>query len=215
MADFSPAIAQPEILKAGHGVNASVSVLSIGTEKTVIKDFRGASWLVRHTVGRFLIHRELHSLRRLHGLAGVPAVPVRIGPFALSYQFVAGETLSALRARGVVLEAEFFSALEQLVVELHARGFVHLDLRNGKNILRTETGQPHLVDFQSGLWTRWLPAGVRRGLQAVDCSGVYKWWHRLSPQTLDARKVELLRTINRQRRLWRFNYPRQDERLRE
>lgn len=196
-------------------MNAPVSVLSKGTEKTAIKDFGGASWLVRHSVGRFLIHRELHSMRRLRGLAGVPAVPVRIGSFALSYQFVAGETLSALRSRGVVLDTEFCSALEKRVVELHARGFVHLDLRNGKNILRTETGQPHLVDFQSGLWTRWLPGAVRRGLQAVDCSDVYKWWQRLSPQTLDARKAELLRTSNRQRRLWRFNYPHQDERLRE
>lgn len=181
----------------------------------MLKDFGGASWPWRCTLGRFLTRREWQTLHRLRGLKGVPAEPVRTGPCSLSYQFMDGETLSSLRAHEVVLEADFFCALEQLVAEVHARGFVHLDLRNGKNILRTKAGLPHLLDFQSGLWTGWFPARVRGWLQAVDRSGVYKWWSRLSPHTLEGRQAALLRQVNRHRRYWPFNYPRNDARLRE
>lgn len=179
-----------------------------GLGQRVVRDFSRNTWLVRQALGRFLIDRELLMLNRLRGLAGVPAELVRDGPFALSYRFVDGETLSSLRSRRVTLDREFFCALEQLVEELHARGFAHLDLRNGKNILGTTDGRPHLLDFQSGVWIGHVPRLVRRRLEAVDYSGVYKWWGRLAPQQLDGTRRALLQSINRQRRFWPFNYPR-------
>jgi hypothetical protein len=202
------------LLKPGSAFNARVSVVATPTGPRVMKDFSFTPFLVRHTLGRFLIWREWATLCRLQGLPGVPADPVRVHAFALSYHFVAGETLSAVHERHDLVDRDLFVALEKLVVSLHDRGFAHLDLRNGKNILRTTAGQPSLLDFQAGLWLGWAPKAFRRHCESVDLSGVYKWWHRMAPGHMDARRLELLQTMNRRRLLWRFNYPAHDGRLR-
>jgi hypothetical protein len=202
------------MLKLGSASNARVSVVATPTGLRVLKDFSFTPFVVRHTLGRFLIWREWATLCRLQGLPGVPADPVRVHAFALSYRFVAGETLAAALERHDPVDRDFFVALEQLVVGLHARGFAHLDLRNGKNMLRTADGRPWLLDFQSGLWLRWAPRVFRHHCESVDLSGVYKWWQRMSPGQMDAGRLELLQNMNRRRLLWRFNYPAHDGRLR-
>jgi len=200
-----------QILKSGSALNALVSTVATPAELRVVKDFSRSPFLIRHTLGRFLIRREYATLRRLQGLAGVPVDPVRLHAFAISYRFAPGETLATLLESRAVVEQTFFPALEQLVAGLHARGFVHLDLRNGRNMLRTSEGLPGLLDFQAGLW---LPALLRRPLEAVDLSGVYKWWARLLPGQMNPQRTQKLRVANHWRRLWRFNYPKDDHRLR-
>lgn len=202
------------MLKSSSMFNARVLVLPTPTGLRVIKDFSHSPFLVRQTLGRFLIRREWATLRRLQGVLGVPVDPVRLHSFALSYRYVPGDTLSSVQISGSPLDQTFFFALEQLVAGLHARGFVHLDLRNGKNILRTAKGQPYLLDFQAGVWLGLVPALLRRPFEAVDMSGVYKWWSRLAPGQMNAHQTQSLRTANRWRQLWRFNYPDDDHRLR-
>jgi len=194
--------------------NARVSVVATPTGLRVLKDFSHSPFLVRHSLGRFLIRREWATLRRLQGVLGVPVDPVRPHPLALSYRYVPGDTLSSVQISGSPLDQTFFFALEQLVAGLHARGFVHLDLRNGKNILRTAKGQPCLLDFQAGVWLGLVPAFLRRPFEAVDMSGVYKWWSRLAPGQMNQDRTRSLRIANRWRKLWRFNYPDDDHRLR-
>lgn len=195
-------------------MNAVVSVVVLGSDRWVVKDFGAKRWWVRHTVGRLLVHRELKALRRLEGLAGIPREPLRLGPLTLAYRFVAGETLSSVRRRKGKLEPEYFLALEGLVAQLHQRGFAHLDLRNGKNILLTAERRPHLLDFQSGLWIGCLPKPFRRLFERIDYSGVYKWWMRLAPETVDGERCAVLQKIDRRRRLWPFkpNRPRRRQR---
>jgi serine/threonine protein kinase len=203
--------ASGQILKSGSALNARVSTVATPAGLRVLKDFSHSPFLIRHTLGRFLIRREFATLRRLQGLAGVPVDPVRLHAFAISYRFVPGETLATLLESRASVDQTFFPALEKLVAGLHARGFVHLDLRNGRNMLRTSEGQPRLLDFQAGLW---LPALLRRPLEAVDLSGVYKWWARLLPGQMNPQRTQKLRIANHWRRLWRFNYPKDDRRLR-
>ena len=202
------------VLKSGSIGNARVSVEVTPTGLRVVKDFSTTPFLIRHLLGRFLIWREYVNLRRLQGLPGVPADPVRIHAFALSYRFVSGETLATVLEQRLPLPAKFFTALEQLVLNLHARGFSHLDLRNGRNILCAADGQPCLLDFQAGLWLRFVPALLRRPFERSDLSGVYKWWNRLAPGQLDPERARLLQVTNRWRVLWRFNYPTDSKRLR-
>jgi len=203
------------MLKSSTMFNARVSVLSTPTGLRVLKDFSHSPFLVRQTLGRFLIRREWATLRRLQGVQGVPVDPVRLHALALSYCYVPGDTLSTVQiSGGSPLDQTFFLALEQLVAGLHARGFVHLDLRNGKNILRTAKGQPCLLDFQAGVWLGLVPALLRRPFEAVDMSGVYKWWSRLAPGQMNPHQTRSLRTANLWRKLWRFNYPDDDHRLR-
>lgn len=193
------------VLKAGTGGNAMVTLVSGDSGQWVIKDFAGKHCFFRYTLGRFLIRREWSTLRRLQGLAGIPVEPIRLGPYTLSYRFVEGETLRSLQRRKARLDRDFFSALERLVSELHLRGFVHLDLRNGKNILVRPDGTPHLLDFQAGLWIGSLPMWLRRLFQAVDCSGIHKWCARLAPQHLDEERRAVLQRFNYKRRLWPFS----------
>lgn len=202
------------VLKPGSITNARVSVVAGSAGLRVVKDFSASPFLIRQLLGRFLIRREFATLRRLQGLPGVPTDPVRLHAFALSYRFVPGQTLATVLEQRLPLPPHFFSVLEQLVTGLHARGFTHLDLRNGRNILCTDTGQPYLLDFQAGVWLRFIPTFLRPPFVRTDLSGVYKWWNRLVPGQLDPERARLLLVTNRWRVLWRFNYPADDKRLR-
>lgn len=203
-----------QVLKPGSRTSAAVYVVAVGSDQWVLKDFSESNCLVRHTFGRLMVCREWKTLCRLQGLAGVPIEPFLVKPFAFGYRFMAGETLSSLRQRQAPLGQEFFLALEQLVAQLHARGYVHLDLRNGKNILVAADHRPRLLDFQSGLWLHHLPRRLRRSFEKVDYSGVYKWWLRIDPGSLDPQRREMLQIVNRRRRRWwRFNYPHSKDRL--
>jgi RIO-like serine/threonine protein kinase len=195
-------------------MRAAVYVVAAGADQWVLKDFSKTNALIRHTLGRLLVSREWSSLCRLQGMAGIPMEPFLVSPFVFGYRFVSGETLSSLKQRQSPLGQEFFLALEQLVAQLHARGYVHLDLRNGKNILVTPDHRPRLLDFQSGLWLHHLPPRWRRALEDIDCSGVYKWWLRMDPASIDPQRRDMLQIVNRQRRRWwRFNYPVAKDRL--
>ena len=79
---------------------------------------------------------------------------------------------------------------------------MHLDLRNAHNILVTDDGHPALLDFQSCLSTRWMPARLRRFLERIDRAAVYKHWARKSPATLGPERTSALARMNRLRPLW-------------
>jgi len=203
-----------QVLKPGSRMSAEVYLVSVESDQWVLKDFSETNWLVRHTFGRLMVCREWKTLCRLQGLTGIPVEPFLIRPFAFGYRFIAGETLSSLRSRQAPLGQKFFLALEQLVAQLHSRGFVHLDLRNGKNILVAADQCPHLLDFQSGLWLNHCPQRLRRSFENIDSSGVYKWWMRIDPGSIDPERREMLQLVNRRRRRWwRFNYPHSKDRL--
>lgn len=182
-----------------------VTMVSVGSDQWVLKDFSRKDCLFRQTLARFLVRREWKTLCRLEGLAGIPAKPVRFGPLTLGYRFVPGETLRSVQRRNATLDREYFCALERLVAELHLRGYAHLDLRNGKNILVKPDGCPHLLDFQAGLWIGSFPKWLRRLFEAVDYSGVHKWCARLAPQHLDEERRATLRRFNYKRRFWPFS----------
>lgn len=169
-----------------------------------VKDFRPRTWIIRQTIGRFLVRREFRALKALDGMRGVPQGVFRLDPFALCSRYLPGKELMQLKKERVRPGKEFFVALEAIVKEMHGRGVLHLDLRNGRNILVDTEGQPVLVDFQSSLKSARMPRWVRRALERVDLSGVYKWWARFSPESLDGPEAEELRKFNQARRLWPF-----------
>lgn len=190
-----------EVLSRGRWANAVLFLHRQGDRLWVVKDFRPRNFLLRNIAGRLLVRREVHALQRLAGLAGVPAGVFRLDAYALAYHFVPGSTLSQtdLGARA----AEFFLALERLMQQVHAvGGIVHLDVRNARNVLVSERGEPLLLDFQSHLSTRWMPQRMRRWAERFDLAGTYKHWARRSPETLDEGRARLLAQMNRWRRLW-------------
>jgi RIO-like serine/threonine protein kinase len=195
--------ARGEVLSRGRWANAVLYLHRHGDALWVVKDFRPRAFALRNTVGRFLVRREARALLRLAGLAGVAQGAFRLDAHALAYRFVPGVTLNQadLGAR----TPEFFAALEQLLQQVHVRaGILHLDVRNARNVLVSERGEPILLDFQSHLSTRWLPLRARRFAERFDLAGVYKHWARRSPETLGEARIQLLAEMNRWRRLWIF-----------
>lgn len=194
------------LLKKGGWANARVSVVTLDGTQWVVKDFQEKIWLVRQTLGRFLIRREWRTLLRLQGVPGIPARPFRLDEFGLGYLFEEGVTLAEAMSRKEALGAEFFMALEEMADRIHRRGYVHLDLRNGKNVLVAVNRAPRLIDFQAGLWIHHLPDWGRTIFTDIDRSGIYKWWNRFLPGGLDAGRRKVLEKINRRRRrFWPFN----------
>jgi RIO-like serine/threonine protein kinase len=193
--------APQEVLSRGRWANAVLRLHRQGGERWVVKDFRPRAFAVRNTIGRLLIRREMRALRRLAGVAGVPAGAFRLDAHALAYRWIPGEPLR--HANLGQRAADFFARLERLLGEVHAKGgIVHLDVRNGRNVLVSERGEPVLLDFQSHVGTRWMPAGLRRWAERLDLAGVYKHWEQRRPETLGEARARLLARVNRWRRLW-------------
>lgn len=188
-------------LSRGRAANADVSLLVLRGESWVVKDFSACAWWFRHTVGRLMVYRELRALAALNGLPGIPADAHRVDALALAYRFVPARPLGEMPR--CALPSGFFPAFEALVTAMHRRGFVHLDLRNGGNVLVTPEMQPVLIDFQSSVRLRaWIPGSL---LKRIDRSGVYKFWWRYSPSTLGEQRRQELEGINAWRHWWVFS----------
>lgn len=194
------AAAQRQLLRDGRFANARVERVRVAGVDWIFKDFSSRAFLVRHTVGRFLLGREVRALRRLDGIAGVPAQAFRVDAFAMAARFVPGRALAD--TPDGPFSTEFLLALEALLRQVHARGIVHLDTRGGGNLLIGPDGAPGIIDFQAALSTRWLPRALRGWLEGMDLSGVYKKWQRWQPDTLGGARAARLERQNRWRRFW-------------
>lgn len=193
------------LLNGGKYGNANVYRYSEGSLNLVIKEFYSRPWPIRHTVGRFLIHREARALATLAGIAGIPPDLRRLGPLALAEAWIEGESLARLhRVEHAKLPKSYFLDLERLVDEMHRAGYAHLDMRNLGNIMRGRDGRPYLLDFQSGLRTRRLPGFVRRIMENSDRSGIYKCWLKLCQEPLGPEREEFIQRFQGTRKFWVF-----------
>jgi RIO1 family len=188
------------LLRDGRWANARVSRVHVAGREWVVKDFAPRAWWVRNTIGRLFVRRELATLERLHGIDGVPPNPFRLDAHAIVFGYLEGETLGKVdMARQT---PAYFMALEALMKSIHARGIVHLDTRGTGNVLMRPDGSPALIDFQSSVSTRWMPAAWRRFLEHVDLTGVYKKWLQCDPTSMGPERTELNERMTRWRRYW-------------
>jgi hypothetical protein len=188
------------LLRDGRWANARVSRVVIDGRRWVVKDFAVRPWWVRNSIGRWLIGRELRTLRRLDGIDGVPAGAFQIDAHALAFEYVEGETFGQTDVARQT--ASYFVALEALMQAIHQRGIVHLDTRGSGNVLMRPDGSPALIDFQSALSTRRMLPPLRRLLESVDLTGVYKKWQQVDPSTMGPERAALNERMARWRRLW-------------
>ena len=193
------------LLKRGNYANANVYRFEQGGQVLVVKEFQSRPWLIRCTLGRFLIRREARALMDLAGIAGVPPEARRLGSLALAEAWIEGESLVQLhRVQHARLPKSFFLDLERLVDAMHRAGYAHLDMRNLGNIMRGRDGRPYLLDFQSCLRTRRLPGFARRIMENSDRSGIYKCWVRLCDEPLGADREAFVQRFQSTRKFWVF-----------
>lgn len=199
---LAPSIDNLSVLHKGRFANAIVFRYKDETLDLVVKDYTQCPAVLRHSIGRLFIGREHKNLQRLRGLAGVAEDSYKLSPIMLAYPYVEGRSLAELRKKKEKLPVEFFQQMEQLVKDMHARGIVHLDLRNMGNILCNAEGEPHFIDFQSAFSVKRAPKRFRNLLKATDVSAVYKSWATLCEEPLPSEQRAFLEDFNKMRRFW-------------
>lgn len=196
------AAAERALLRDGRFANARVERVRIDGVDWIVKDFASRAFVVRQTVGRFLLGREVRALRRLEGLPGIPSQAFRVDAFAIAARYVPGRTLGRVEIEDGRMSAEFLGALEALLRQVHGRALVHLDTRGGNNLLMRPDGAPGIIDFQAAVSTRWMPAPLRAWFEGLDLGGIYKKWQRFQPEAMGAARRAHFERMNRWRRLW-------------
>lgn len=228
MANATPRTSSEDGILLHHGKwgNADVWHRTVDGRDSVVKDFRKKSWIIRTFYGRWQTWREYHVLRRLEPLGVVPCHNRRITPCALVQDYVPGLCLHDLQSNhafrgnltdglhewvndypkfirsGDTLGEKFFPALEEAIRAVHKAGFVHLDLHNARNIMRTMDDRPCLIDWQSAVPAFLFPGFIRRALERIDMSGLYKHWDHFLPGSLTPERQKTLDWMHRWRKFW-------------
>jgi serine/threonine protein kinase len=190
---------------SGHAVRANIKIIELNGEKFVLKDFAGKGMLARCGLGRLLVGHEFRIYQRLEGIPGIPRVYHRVDPDAFIMEYVHGRPLKDLYHNPV--SDAFVHRLEKLVAAMHARGVVHLDLHQRRNIIITPDDRPCLIDFATALYLGRSAFAQERlfpMLGAADVSGILKIkkWH--APHLLDPGERKRLRRMEKYRKLWIF-----------
>ncbi len=183
----------------GGFLSPVISLVTYQGRPAVLKDYRPRGALVRNLLGPLLARREYAVLRHLEGLPGVPRAYALVEGRALLAEYVEGKTIG--RFRPGELPDAVYERLCRTVRAMHARGVVHLDLRQKKNIVICGD-RPYLVDFASALRLRGRPPAA---LRAVDESALLKFKARNFPHLLTEADRAALESHRLLRRLWVFS----------
>jgi hypothetical protein len=140
---------------------ADLLVYRLDDREVAVKDYLSRPFLVRQTLGRFLIRHEAAAYRAADGVSGLPRFLGRLDPFSLATEWVDAKPLTRFE-RGSVA-AGIFEQARRTLDELHGRGIAMADLHRG-DVLVSDDGRAFLVD----LATAWLlgrrPGRLRRAL---------------------------------------------------
>jgi predicted Ser/Thr protein kinase len=171
-------------------------------ERAVAKDWSNA-WLLMRPHARRCLDREWRALEALADLPGVPRPLARL-PQAIIVSLLAGHPLQYARMLPAQRQV-FFDALEACVEQIHARGVVHLDLRQRRNILRGADGEPMLVDFEAALICNPARLSGRIALgwgRRIDRLAILKHKSRYAWRLLTPRERRLAEVLRVSRWAW-------------
>ena len=186
----------------GGPTKAVVGVYEAAGRRFVVKDVGPMHPWARLLYGRRVLRREERALTALAGVAGIPGLLGRIDRDALALEWVDAEPLrrdlEAARLRRACTQ------LSDRIAAMHARGVVHLDLRQKRNVLVDARGDVTLVDFQSAWMVR--PGSLRFKLLApFDRSAALKHRWRYAPDLLDEAEKRRARRSEWLGRFWIFH----------
>lgn len=134
-------------LRRRSWLNPDLRMVTWDGGPAVAKDWGSAPWWLR-PYGRWSLRREWRILTRVAGIDGVPGPVARL-PDAIVMSLLEGTPLSSRLASA--LPPDFFARMEEMLAEIHARGVVHLDLRQRQNVQLGEDRRPQILDFGAGI----------------------------------------------------------------
>src|SRR5260221_7600663 len=123
---------------------ADVSVYSVGGRRIAVKDYGARPFVVRHTLGRFLVRRECRAYERAGTAPGLALFLGRLGPFTMATGWVEARPLAELPDGAA--SGEVFDRLDSVIAGIHARGVAIADLHHRDRLVRGD-GREHAVDF--------------------------------------------------------------------
>src|SRR5690606_16939636 len=112
----------------------------------VVKDLGTMRPILRRLYGRRNLGREARTLEKLDDFPGTPRLVERISADAIAIEHV--RTLHKYLRDKIPREQlpAILRSFEETVAALHARGIVHLDLRQRKNVLVPAADRVVLID---------------------------------------------------------------------
>jgi predicted Ser/Thr protein kinase len=186
-----------QVLIKGRVTKADVFITRSNGRRFVVKDYSKKGFWERNLVGRLVIFREARAYAALAGIEGLPRSAKRLSPHAFAVEYLEGKDLGAL-SRGE-LGPEVIGQFERIVRDLHARGWVHLDLHRRSNILLVD-GKVFIVDLASALHPGSIPLvgpcltsliGIADLLSLIKMKTIY------GPELLSSRERTWLRIRNK------------------
>jgi len=169
--------------RSGH--HPWVYEVELDGRRMVWKDAGPANWIFRRIMGAVLL-REARVLKRLEGMASVPALFGLVGDAGFLMEKLDAEPLP--RRRDNFLSPAFFDALLSEVTDMHRRGVAHGDLRRLNILVERWTGRPKLIDFGTALMMKKHTGPLRRSLwrksRRIDLMHVAKIKHYYFPDQL-------------------------------
>jgi tRNA A-37 threonylcarbamoyl transferase component Bud32 len=154
-----------ELLRHGRTrVAADLYAIEWNGRPAVLKDVSRCPWIVRIFYARPVMLREIHVLKKLQDVQGVPRVLALVGNNAFIMERVQAQPLPHPRATTDRPPREFFEKMMNLLASLHRRGVGHGDFRRS-NVMMDEQNQPFIIDYATaviakpgvlGAWSRFL-----------------------------------------------------------
>jgi hypothetical protein len=174
--------ASKEYLTRGAPFKADVTVVDVGEGPMVVKDFAKRS-LWRRLIGRLEVSRECRAYTYLGPMPWFPAFVGRVDSDALAVEKVEGKTL---RFAEDIDEkrADYLGQIRSAMKRLTELGFLHLDARAYRNVLRRPDGRVVFIDLAGAFW---IPPGrlghglLRRFIALYYEANIIKWETMLAP----------------------------------
>lgn len=187
-----------KLIKKGNYANADLYL----SDNRIYKTFRNKSFLIRNTIGRLFCQREFMLYQKLQNIPGYQK-NTRKYAYSISFEYIKGSTLSEFISQNKKLPSEKLIQLETDIKKLHRLGYVHLDLRNAKNIIVDENNNLYMIDFQSAIKLySFLPHFLRNFLMAMDVTAISKFWPKICFDEISIERKTYFEHYNRYRKLW-------------
>lgn len=140
---------------------ADILVYPFGDTSLAVKDYSARPWIVRNTLGRYLLRRECTAYRAAGEVEGLPRFLGRIDRFALATAWIDARPLAHCSSQEI--PAGFFDRLQSLVEQIHGRGVALADLHH-RDVLVSRCGAVHIVDLAAAWTTGAHPGRLRRAI---------------------------------------------------
>ena len=140
---------------------ADILVYPFHDTSLALKDYSARPWLVRNTLGRYLVRRETAAYLAAGELDGLPRFLGRVNPFALATAWIDARPLAHCSEQEI--PSGFFDDLHALTERIHRRGIALADLHH-RDVLVGRTGSVHIVDLAASWTLGKRPGRLRRAI---------------------------------------------------